>query len=151
MNTMKKIGIGSVLLLGGAGLAMAMGSSLSRDDVRQRLQAAGYLEVHDLERDEGLWEAEVRRADGRYGEVAVDAGSGEIYDAADGRTLLDATAVRNAIEAGGYTDVHDLDREGAIWEAEARDSAGRPVDLRLSGIDAHVISVSHDDDDGDED
>ena len=146
------MGLGGMLLLASTGLVLALGgSALSRDEASQRLQAAGYLEVQDLEHDDGLWEADVRRADGSYGEVAVDAGSGEIYDTKDGRSVLDADAIRRAIEAGGYVDVHELERDGVIWEAQGRDANGRPVELRLSGFDAHLISVTPDDDEDHDD
>lgn len=116
-------------------------------DVTSRLQAAGYAEVRDVEFDGGVWEAEVKRADGRWGEVAIDAATGEIFDAKAGKPMLDARAVAEALEAAGYTEITDLDRDGALWEAEARDKTGARVELRLSGHDARVLSsdVEYDD------
>src|SRR5690349_18720421 len=117
------------LLASVAGLVHAAGSA----DVVARLQAAGYAEVRDIEFDGGLWEAEVRRADGRWGEVAFDEASGEIFDAKDGRAVLDARAIAEALEAAGYTSISDLDRDGALWEAEALDAQGTRVELRVGG------------------
>jgi len=130
-----------------AGIAGAQAAA-SHDDVVAKLQAAGYAEVRDVESDGGLWEAEVRRADGRWGEIAFDAASGEVFDAhAPGRTLMDARAAAEALEAAGYTEISDLDRDGALWEAEARDPQGTRVELRLSGFDGRVLSsdVEYDD------
>ena len=129
--------------LAAAGAAQAGGAA----DVTARLQAAGYAEVRDVEFDGGLWEAEVRRADGRWGEVALDEASGEIFDAKDGRAVLDARAIAQALEAAGYTEIADLDRDGALWEAEARDAQGTRVELRLSGHDGRVLAsdVEYDD------
>jgi uncharacterized membrane protein YkoI len=116
-------------------------------DVTARLQAAGYAEVRDVEFDGGLWEAEVRRADGRWGEVAIDAASGEIFDAKDGKPMLDARGVAEALEAAGYSEITDLDRDGGLWEAEARAQDGTRVELRLAGHDGRVLSsdVEYDD------
>lgn len=126
-----------------AGLAHAAGA----DEVSAKLQAAGYAEVRDIEFDGGLWEAEVRRADGRWGEVALHEASGEIFDAQDGRAVLDARAVAEALEAAGYTQVSDLDRDGALWEAEALDAQGTRVELRIGGHDGRVLAsdVEYDD------
>jgi hypothetical protein len=116
-------------------------------DVTAKLQAAGYAEVRDVEFDGGVWEAEVKRADGRWGEVAMDAASGEIFDAKAGKPMLDARGVAEALEAAGYTEITDLDRDGGLWEAEARDKDGTRVELRLAGHDGRVLSsdVEYDD------
>lgn len=117
------------------------------DEVRAKLEAAGYAEVRDIEFDSGLWEAEVRRGDGRWGEVAVDPAGGEIFDAADGRALIDAPALTAMLEAAGYTDISDLERDGAVWEAEARDPAGQRVELRASGHDGRVLHIDEEHED----
>jgi hypothetical protein len=116
-------------------------------DVTSKLQAAGYAEVRDVEFDGGVWEAEVKRADGRWGEVAMDAASGEIFDAKAGKPMLDARGVAEALEAAGYTQITDLDRDGGLWEAEALDKDGTRVELRLAGNDGRVLSsdVEYDD------
>lgn len=126
---------------------VAFAQSSTPDDVRAKLQAAGYAEIREVEFDSGLWEAEVRRDDGRWGDVAIDPATNEIFDGKNGRTVLDARAIADALDAAGYTEVSDLDRDGALWEAEARDSRGQRVELRLSGYDGHVLSsdVEYDD------
>jgi hypothetical protein len=128
-----------------AGYAAAQG--LGHEDVRSRLQSAGYSEVRDVEFDGGLWEAEVRRADGRWGEVAFDPASGEVFDAKADRAIIDVRGVTDALEAAGYSEISDLDRDGALWEAEARDAQGQRVELRISGYDGRVLSsdVEYDD------
>jgi len=116
-------------------------------DVTATLQAAGYAEVRDVEFDGGLWEAEVKRDDGRWGEVAMDPATGEVFDAQSGQPMLEAGSVTAALEAAGYTGITDLDRDGGLWEAEALDRDGTRVELRLSGHDARVLSSEVDTDD----
>lgn len=108
-------------------------------DVEARLRAAGYSDIKDIEFDSGLWEADVRRADGRWADIAVDPATGEVFDAQDGRTVLDVRGVTDALSAAGYSEVSDLDRDGALWEAEARDPQGQRVELRISGIDGRIL------------
>lgn len=116
------------------------------DSVRARLQAAGYSEIRDIEFDDGLWEAEVRRADGRWDDIAFDPASNEVFDARNGRAVLDARGITDALQAAGYTDISDLDRDGALWDVEALDATGQRVELRVSGYDGRVITseVDHD-------
>ena len=129
-----------------AAAAFAQGVS-GPADVETKLRAAGYSEVKDVEFDSGLWEADVRRADGRWADIAIDPTTGEVFDSADGRTVLDVRGVTDALDAAGYTEISDLDRDGALWEAEARDAQGQRVELRISGIDGRVLhtDVDHDD------
>ena len=142
---MKKI---SLLLLPAALLsAVAFAQTGGSADITAKLQAAGYTEVRDVEFDGGVWEAEVLRADGRWGEVAMDEATGEIFDAKANRSLIDARGVAEALEAAGYSEVSDLDRDGALWEAEARDPKGTRVELLISGHDGRILNsdVEYDD------
>ena len=139
------------LALAAAGLAAASGVAFAatlNDDaaVTQALNAAGYAEIREIELDDGLYEAEVRRADGRWGEVTVDAATGEIFDGADTRTKLTADQVRAQLVAGGYASVEDIEREGAIFEAEGVKADGTREDLRISAFDGRVLAVEADND-----
>ena len=131
-----------------ASLTLASGAVAAADtgpaDVTATLNAAGYADVRELEFEDGVWEAEVRRANGLWSEVAVDAETGEVFDAMSTRPLIDADAVLAAIERAGYRQVHDHDRDGALWDAEAIDAAGTRVELRISGYDGHIVSVRPD-------
>jgi hypothetical protein len=108
-------------------------------DVGSTLSAAGYAEVREVEFDDGLWEAEVRRADGRWAEVHVDPATGEVFDGATAAGQLDMAGVLAAIERQGFTRVSDLDRDGGTWSAEAIDPRGQRMELRLAGTDGRVL------------
>lgn len=116
-------------------------------EITDTLRSAGYAEVRELEYDDGLWEAEVRRANGLWGEVAVDPASGEVFDALSSRPLIELPQVLASLERAGFRQVHDLDREGALWDAEAYDAQGMRVELRISGYDGRILNVRHDNDD----
>ena len=132
------------LLAAGAASAAAAAAINNPAEATQALQRAGYSEVRELEMDDGLYEADVRLRDGSWTEVHVDPASGAIYDANDTRAQLDADAIRTALAAAGYEQVGDLEREGALWDAEATTRDGKRVDLRVSATDGRVVSVEDD-------
>ena len=55
-----------------------MVSTLSADDIKAKLTAAGYSKVHDLDYDDGIWEADAERPDGKNVNVRVDPKDGRI-------------------------------------------------------------------------
>ncbi|KAF1686886.1 peptidase M4 [Pseudoxanthomonas broegbernensis] len=58
--------------------AEGMVSRLSAEDVKARLTAAGYSKVHDVDYDDGIWEAEAERPDGKDVKIRVDPTDGRI-------------------------------------------------------------------------
>ena len=58
-----------------------MASRLSEDDVRAALAAAGYVQVRDVEFDDGLWHAHAENASGKDIKVQVDPDSGKVVAA----------------------------------------------------------------------
>jgi uncharacterized membrane protein YkoI len=141
---MKKIAWAIPALLAGASVAAA-GPVGDAAGVKTALTEAGYADVRDVEKDDGLWEAEVRGDDGKYRDVYVIAETGEILDAQSGERILTAEEVIALLEAEGYADVRDLDLEDALWEAEVRRADGTEVDLRINGFSGQVLSVENDD------
>ena len=114
-------------------------------DITRILNGAGYTEIRDVEFDDGVWEADVRAADGRWHDVAVDASNGELMDDHSGRPLITATELGARLASAGYRDVHDLDLDDAVWEADATSAAGQRVELRINAHTGRVISESFDD------
>lgn len=129
--------IATVLMLA-AGAAQAAPVT-SAADVAQRLQAAGYTQIHEIERDDGMWEADVTGADGRFSEILLDPRTGELFDAHDGRACLNAGQVLAKAASHGLRQVHDLERDGATWTLEARNAQNQAVEVRLSGIDGRIL------------
>ncbi|KRG62031.1 hypothetical protein ABB26_17255 [Stenotrophomonas humi] len=124
--------------------AHAQTKSLGMADVEQKLRAAGYTQIHEIERDDGLWEADVSRADGRFAEVWVDPVTGEIFDEQDGRALLDSQQILSRAAAAGLRDIHSLERDGATWSLEARNARNQRVEVRMSGIDGRILHSERD-------
>lgn len=74
-------------LLAGPALAQpdaAAGTSLTAEQVTAKLQAAGYTNVHDVEYDDGQWEADAVSADGRSVDLEIDPRTGAVtHESAD--------------------------------------------------------------------
>ena len=108
-------------------------------DVRTKLADAGYRDIHDIEYDDGLWEADVPRPDGSRGDVPTDLERNEIFDGRGQQALIGADAVLAKVAALGYRDVTSIDRDGAVWDVDATGPDGRRMDLRLSGHDGRLL------------
>ena len=50
-----------------------------------------------------------------------------------------------AVEAAGYTGIHDLDLDDAVWDLEALSPEGQQVDLRVHGFSGEILVVEIDD------
>lgn len=121
-----------------------LAATLSAADVQSKLRAAGYTQVHELERDDGVWEADVTRADGSIDEVIIDPATGEIFDPHGSRAVLDAGQILTAAGKAGLTRIESIERDGATWTLEARNARNQRVDVRLSGYDGRVLSTQRD-------
>jgi hypothetical protein len=53
-------------------------SRLNQDEVKAKLTAQGYQNIHDVKFDEGLWEADARNAQGRKVDLLVDPNDGSV-------------------------------------------------------------------------
>lgn len=57
---------------------LATESQLSPNQVKQKLEAAGYTNVHDIEYDDGRYEAEATSKDGKPVELVIDPATGNV-------------------------------------------------------------------------
>ncbi|MHC1669035.1 PepSY domain-containing protein, partial [Stenotrophomonas maltophilia] len=130
---LKSLTLATVAVLAIAPAAHA--ASLGMAQAEQALRKAGYTQIHEIEREDGLWEADVSRADGRFSEVYVDPKTGEIFDEHNGRALLPTEQVLAKAQSQGLREIHSLERDGATWSLEARNARNQKVEVRLSGYD----------------
>ncbi|RPE79941.1 PepSY domain-containing protein [Vulcaniibacterium tengchongense] len=137
------------LLLGGAGAAFAQDAAqqsaqapLTEHQVRERLAAQGYTKVNDVKFD-GVWKADARSANGNRVDVRIDPQSGNVYPDEQVANLTERD-VRARLAAAGYTNIHDVDYEDGIWNAEADDPSGRDVELKIDPATGKVIGKEKD-------
>ena len=109
------------------------------------LHAAGYRNVFDVDLDDGLWEAKVRKAGGFWREVAVDPQNGRIFDGAGTRSVDALNAVSQIVADKGYTMMELAEQDGALWEVDAMDAQGRCLSLRVDAASQSIVQSLPDD------
>jgi len=132
------------------GLALAcLGSvamaetGLTEAQVRATLEAQGYTKVNDVKFEDGVWKADAKSADGNRVDVRLDAATGKVFPDEQVANLTEAD-VRAKLATAGYTNVHDVDYEDGIWNAEADDPQGKDVELKIDPDTGKVIGKEKD-------
>ena len=117
--------------------------TMTAAEVRARLEAQGYTNVHDVEFEDGVWTADAHSADGKRVDVSVDPKTGKVYS--DRQVAqLSREDIKARLAAAGYTKVHDVEMDDGVWTAEATDPQGRKVELRLDPSTGEVIGSGRD-------
>lgn len=129
-------------VLGGIATATAQ-DALTESQVRARIESQGYTRVNDVKFEDGVWKADARSADGNRVDLRLDAKTGEIFPDEQVANLSEAD-VRAQLAAAGYTNIHDVDYEDGIWNAEADDPEGKDVELKIDPKTGRVIGKEKD-------
>lgn len=122
--------------------------AISAADVRRIVLEAGYVRVHDVEFDDGFWEAEAIDSYGREIDLVLHPVTGAIINAPQdpaGATPLTAAEIQARLTAAGYTRVYDLEFDDGYWEADAVNPRGEHVELRIDAYSGAVIRERYDD------
>lgn len=116
---------------------------MTETSVRALMTAAGYSEINDVEFKEGSWTADGKSADGQHVEVRIDSATGKIYPDETVASIGKDAIIIN-VQKAGYTNVHGVEMEGGVWKAEANDSDGNDVEIKLDPQDGHIIGSEKD-------
>jgi len=135
----------SVALLAAAGVA---GSAVAQDalteaEVRAKIEAQGFTNIHDVEFDDGIWTADARSADGTRVDLSIDPATGEVYPDSQ-VSKLGKSDIEARLAAAGYSNVHDVEFDDGLWKAEAHDSNGNDVELRMEPTEGRIIGQKRD-------
>jgi hypothetical protein len=145
-----------------AGAAAAETIVLAEPEVRTIITRAGYVEPLVIKRDRDLWRVHGVDPAGREVTVFVDT-NGELLGAADvtrTRVIETTTTTTTAapvprgpiseaevaavlIEAG-FHNVHDVDRRGDIWKAEADDITGEDFEIHIDARTGMIVHIEDD-------
>lgn len=138
-----RLALAAALAVAAGGLAAQEADMISARDVHDALAAQGYTDIEDVEFDDGMWEAEARRDDGRKIDLRIDPRTGAVYPE-DGHTSLSIADIEASLEAAGYSRIHDIGFDDGLWEAEAYDSDGVEWELYLDPRDARIVGRERD-------
>ena len=118
-----------------------------------QLQAQGFAQLHDLEFDDGFWEAEVRDANNRKTELIIHPVTLQVLHQSGNASsnngtaapVLSATQITQLLQQAGYTRIHDLELDDGVWEADATNAKGFRVELKIHPETGAVLREKLDD------
>lgn len=112
----------------------------------QIADAAGYRDITDVDREDDSWELKVRGADGRKQRVYIEAATGDIlWPPQPGQRQLSAAEVMSRINAAGYGEIRELERDEGYWSAEVRGAGGMSRELRIHPLSGAISEEGWDD------
>lgn len=117
--------------------------ALDEATIRTDIANAGYKEVKGLEFDDGVWEAKARGGNDKWTHIKIGPTTGKVYQA-DAPSRLNEDEVKAKLTAQGYQNIRDVKFDEGLWEADARSTQGRKVDLLVDPDDGSVVSEQHD-------
>lgn len=126
-----------------AGTNAAAQATLTEAQVRAKLSEQGFTSVNDVKFEDGVWKADARSADGNRVDIRMDAKTGEAFPDEQVAKLSEKD-VRAKLAAAGYLNVHDVDFEDGIWNAEADDPQGKDVELKIDPKTGEVMGKEKD-------
>ena len=118
-------------------------SPMTEADVRALMIREGYKSINDVKFKDGTWTADAESADDRHVEVRIDAATGKIIPDEPVATIGKDEIITKLL-AAGYTNVHDVEMEGGVWKAEAHNSGGHDVEIKLDPNDGHILGSEKD-------
>lgn len=118
-------------------------TGMTEADVRALMIREGFTDINDVEFKEGTWTADGKSADGQHVEVRIDAATGKIIPDEKIATIGKDQIIAQ-LQATGYTNVHDVELEGGVWKAEANNSSGADVEIKLDPDDGHILGSEKD-------
>lgn len=119
--------------------------SISMSTVLKNLQTKGYIAIHEVEFDDGMFEAKVVDAKGQFFKVKVNPTSGEITTNKDSApvklSMLDA--VKKA-ESAGYQRIAKIESHRDGYKLKAVDKNNKEVELKINAMTGAIDAKSDD-------
>lgn len=123
---------------------------LTPHEVQLKVEASGYRDLTKLERENDRYEIRATNADGRVVKIDVHPVTGAVLKTEEKRDK-DNTAKPAAgltlhqaqvkVEAMGYRDIQEIERDGNKFEVKATDPEGRLVKLDVAPLTGEVLDT----------
>ena len=142
-----------------AGAAAAETIVLAEPEVRTIVTRAGYAEPVKIVREGELWRVHSVAPAGGEVTLFVDA-DGKVLGASEvartrivtattttapvARAPLDEADVTAVLVDAGFHNVHDVDRRGAVWKAEADDITGEDFEIHVDATSGLIVHIEDD-------
>lgn len=117
---------------------VAPAMALTQAEVESRVATAGFKEVKGLTFKNGIWQADARGGDKEWVDIYVHPLSGKVFQEGT-PSPMNKQEIEAKITAAGYQNVKDVDFKNGLWMAEAKNGAGKEVDLMVDPDDGSVI------------
>lgn len=125
---------------------------LTLHEVQLKLEALGYRELTKIERDDDKYEVKAIDAQGQRVELDVDPLTGAILGTevkrskgsrsdAEQASWLTLHQVQVKLEATGYRDIQEIERERDHYQAKATDAQGQRVKLAIDPRSGDVLDT----------
>lgn len=136
-----------------AGSATGKAPSLSLHEVQLQLGAMGYRDLTKIEREHDKLEIEATDPQGRRVEIDVDPVTGDVLATeverdkrrrtdTDQASWLTMHQVQVKLEAIGYRDIEEIERERNGYEAKATNAQGQRVKLAVTPRSGDVTEIA---------
>jgi hypothetical protein len=156
------LALSAVIVAGGAALAPVMAQSniagntqapwLSVHEVQLKVEAMGYRDLSELERDHDKYEIKAVDAQGRLVKIDVDPFTGDVLKTKVKRDKAGDTDTHQAtwltlhqaqvkVEASGYSQLVEIERERDGYEMKATDAHGQRVKIDVDPFTGDVINT----------
>lgn len=142
-NTMKKMLLTAVALVVALSTSFALSASenapLTIVDILQRLDKAGYHQIHEIEYKNGVYEVETYTAQGQKAKLRINAQNPTIPAMEkNAKPYLNMLQVAEKVQAEGYTRIHKIEFEHEHYEVKAYDMEGDKVKLHVDPVSGKV-------------
>ena len=111
---------------------------VSKDEMKAALEDIGYRNVRDMIKAGQVFRTTAERG-GREYKLRIDASTGEVTTIGNAENQSDQQVIDN-LAAQGFTNGHDVNREGNIISVKAT-HAGKPVDLNIEADSGIIVVV----------
>ena len=117
--------------------------ALSEKAIKTAIADAGYKEVKGLKFKDGVWRSKARGGNEKWVKLAVGPVNGTVYPA-DAPSNLNKDEITAKVSAAGYQNIKDVEFDGGLWSADAKNAKGDDVDLLVDPNNGSVIAKSRD-------
>lgn len=125
---------------------------LTLHEVQLKLEALGYRELTKIEREDDKYEVKATDPQGQRVEIDVDPVTGAVLDTevkrskgdrsnTDQASWLTVHQVQVKLEATGYRDIQEIERERDHYQAKATDARGQRVKLAIDPHSGDVLDT----------